>query len=80
MEAVVAGGATGGAGLPAGGDVEPAGFFSLTRFSDSLATKDTVNSSYLDDWMIISKTDAGKSCCKKWYARLLTRCHSSSKG
>lgn len=29
-------GAVGGAGLPAGGDVEPAGFFSLPRFSGSL--------------------------------------------
>lgn len=36
MEAVEAGGAAGGAGLPAGGDVEPAGFFSQTRFSGSL--------------------------------------------
>lgn len=30
------GGAAGGAGLPAGGEVEPAGFFSPTRFSGSL--------------------------------------------
>lgn len=36
MEAVEAEGTAGGAGLPAGGDVEPAGFFSLTRFSGSL--------------------------------------------
>lgn len=34
-------GAAGGAGLPAGGDVEPAGFFSLTRFSGSLKQQRT---------------------------------------
>lgn len=36
IEAPEVGGAVGGAGLPAGGDVDPVGFFSLARFSGSL--------------------------------------------
>lgn len=62
MEAVEAEGAVGGAGLPAGGDVDPAGFFSLTRFSGSLKPPFKILSIQdLVDWIIMRKTDADVS-------------------
>lgn len=47
MEEVEAVGAVEGAGLTAGGDVEPVGFFSMTRFSGSLKQEQDTNNIHL---------------------------------